>query len=194
MSTLRFRSLPLRLLAVTLLCASVMWARASDDEAHHAAPERHTGSRLCIDASSVSLRLEGLSADRMAAQGRLAERLARLLERALKDAGIAYETPLTCAASPSFVALHVRVSALEPDVYRHYAPNSFGCALLLRVGAYADAAYLAEHPTLPEQTFEAFDEQVISEAGRSTRLEGQLPTRARPLLAALVEAWREDNP
>lgn len=154
------------------------------------------GSTLCLDPGAVVVELEGLSPRRTRVAGRLLSRRfeARLLQ-ALERGGVDHVRGEACGDGDAFVTLFVRVAALDEGVYAPYGPRAFGCVLLLQVGERPEAPRPAAHRRLPGQRYEAFDELVYSEAGRSAaRFERFLPGRGAVLFHALVEAWRADNP
>lgn len=168
---------------LAVLLAWLLWTPVWAD---HGAPAPQLGGvRLCADAGSVHLRLEGVPL-RDNARARVREavlgRLTRTLEAAEIPAGDA------CTGSNGFVLIALDLRYLDPETYLGFPENSYTYVSAAQVGAAPSGAETA----LREGRYSASASDIIQAEG-SAEVEAQLLALGEAQIDALVQAWLEAN-
>jgi hypothetical protein len=116
-----------------------------------------------------------------------------LLESALERHSLDAEFRQSCNQSDAFVVASIRVTYLDPEVYRGYESGTYGYALSLQVGGHAGTDFFDDHYVLPGLRYIAFEEETHTETARGVFLEDHLLARTDNLLDELSHAWQDAN-
>ncbi|UCH24932.1 MAG: hypothetical protein JSV66_13405 [Trueperaceae bacterium] len=160
-----------------------------DEELNHLA-----GTVLCVGEDSVFTAYSGANPSRANLHtARLKRGLSDLLETSLERHDLDVEFRQSCSPSDAFVVASVRITYLDPEIYRGYEPGSYGYALSLQVGEYAGTDFFDDHYVLSGLRYIAFVEETYTETARGVFLEDHLLERTENLLEELSHAWQDAN-
>ncbi len=152
---------------------------------------------MCVDGDSVALHLDGFTPAR---RGGAQQTLIPGVEQAMgslthKMAKASLQRSASCAGSPTYLAVDIRITSLDPNIYRRYGRHPFSYAIWVQVGQYeALEQRSSDDPSLAALRFEGFDENVFDENGPRRAVEGAVLGQTRQLLANLEAAYQMDNP
>lgn len=181
------------LIAAALLLPSSADASGSADPHDEVAPHRLDRQVLCLDATSVRVRVEDASPDAAdALRARLLRDVAAMLPADLRGGGVALRDA-ACRDADAFVSVELWVTRLDGATYRAYRDGAYGLGATLQVGAWADPTGLDGGHLLPDLRFDAFAETVVDPRGAGP-IDRYAVTMTRGLVTTLVEAWRHANP
>lgn len=186
------------LLALLLVAPVSAWAGGQKDEGDQD-NLLHDLNRvsMCVDGDSVALHLDGFAPARrggaektlvpgvVQAMGSLTHKLARA----------SLQQSASCVGSATYLAVDIRITALDPNVYRRYGRHPYSYAIWVQVGQYTTLDQRSsDDPSLAALRFEGFDENVFDENGPRRAVEGAVLGQSRQLLANLEAAYQMDNP
>ncbi len=156
--------------------------------ADHGAPAPQlSGTVLCVQPSSVRLRLEGASLPD--AGQRVREAVSRTLQMTLEAERVPYETD--CLTSQGYVFLDLYARFLDPETYLGFPEGSYTYVASAQVGAFvADVPYGVP---LPEGRY-AESASDIFQARTLGGLETRLTSLGETQVQALATAWSDANP
>ncbi len=142
---------------------------------------------LCVQPSSVQLRLEGASLPN--AGQRVREAVLRTLQTTLEAERVPYETD--CLTSKGYVLLDLYARFLDPRTYLGFPEGSYTYVASAQVGVFA--ANVPYGTALLEGRY-AESVGDIFQARTLTRLETRLTSLGETQVEALATAWSEANP
>ena len=152
---------------------------------------------MCVDGDSVALHLDGFTpARRGGAEKTLIPGVVQAMggvTHTLTTASVQQAT--SCVGSATYLAVDIRITALDPNIYRRYGRHPYSYAIWVQVGQYASPDQRSsDDPSLAALRFEGFDENVFDENGPRRAVEGAVLGQSRQLLANLEAAYQMDNP
>lgn len=156
--------------------------------ADHGAPAPQLGGAvLCVQPSSVQLRLEGASLPN--AGQRVREAVLRTLQTTLETESVPYVTD--CLTSEGYVLLDLYARFLDPKTYLGFPQGSYTYVASAQVGAFM--ADVPNGTALPESRY-AESVSDIFQARTLGGLETRLTSLGETRVQALATAWSEANP
>ncbi len=186
------------LVALLLVAPVAVWAGGQKDEGDQDnllhALKRVT---MCVDRDSVAVHLDGLTPSRRGGAQKtllpgVTHAMGALTNRLVHGATLHRGS---CVGNAAYLAVDIRITALDPNVYRRYGRHPFSYAIWVQVGQYASPEQRnSDDPTLAGLHFQGFDENVVDENGPNKAVEGAVLGQSEQLLSNLVAAYQMDNP
>jgi hypothetical protein len=185
------------LLALALAVPATAWAHQKDEGDQDNLLHDLARVAMCVDADSVALHLDGFTPAR---RGGAAKMLVPGVAQALGGvthtlAAASVKQSTSCVGSPTYLAVDIRITTLDPNVYRRYGRHPYSYAIWVQVGQYATPEQRSsDDPSLQALRFEAFDENVFDENGPRRAVEDAVLGQSLQLLVNLGAAYQMDNP
>ena len=160
--------------------------------ADHGAPAPQLGGTvLCVEPSSVQIRLEAETllpavAEQVRA-GVSAEIFAEMQTRLVAE-GVPYG--MGCAATSEYVLLGLEARFLDPETYQGFPEASYTYVTTAQVGSFVKDAN--PDTALPERRYTGSASDIF-QARTPEALEARLTTLGREEVETLVQAWLEAN-
>ncbi len=148
------------------------------------------GRTLCLDASSVQVRLEGVTAPQHGgAQSQLERALRRALLNGLSASGVRHEVRASCRGSAAFARLSAEVRYLDPQHYLGYGDSAYSYGVGIWVGAWEGPAQTRGAADL----FNAFWSDIHAESPAKGPFEPVVAAWGEEQVRDLAVAWHADN-
>lgn len=162
--------------------------------AHGEAGATHLhGAVLCLDATSVQLRFEGLSAAQQRPLITRRDALNRALLGVFRTAHVRHETRASCQTSQAFTRVLVEVRYLNPKTYVGFGDPAYAYTLRMAVGP-AEARAGTSASKRPAIQFASAWSDIHSEGNTKKPLSGVLTALGQEQARDLARAWQHDNP
>lgn len=148
---------------------------------------------VCIDTNSVAVHLDTVTRARNPQTSQLGPGISQAIAASLQSLGpSAVARRASCNGSGSYLAVDVRILALDPAVYRHYPSNSYNVGVWVQIGNYTPTRNTS-NPALEKVHYDGFDERILTNP-RNGAMTQQILANSRTMLADLVTAYQVDNP